>query len=75
MQSSFDDTARRAASAHANFVEVLAELGDIDEAAAHKVKNLYLRHRLAKLDIGIGRISVKHGALLDRDVIRRAVAM
>ena len=72
---SFKDMAKRAEIAHANFIETLTRLGEIDEPAAHKVKNLYLRHRIAKLDLGIGRINVKHGAFLDRDVIRRAVAM
>lgn len=67
--------AQRRERAHAAFVETLAYLGDLDEAAAHKVKNLYLRHRIAHLGDGVSSLRVKEPLYLSRDVIRRAVAM
>ena len=65
----------RIENGHQAFIEVLQSAGEISRADAIKVKSLYLENRLAKMDTGIGRISVKHGAYLDRDVIRRAVDM
>ncbi len=64
---------QRIENAHQAFIEVLQNAGGISRADAVKVKDFYLKHRLAKTDTGIGRISVKHGAYLDADVIRRAV--
>lgn len=61
--------------AHKAFAETLAYLGDLDEAAAHKVKNLYLRHRIASLGDGVDSMRVKEPVYLTRAVIRRAVAM
>lgn len=66
---------QRIENGHQAFVEVLRAAGDISQADALRVKTLYLKHRLAKMDTGIGRISVKHGAYLERDVIQRAVDM
>lgn len=64
---------QRIENAHESFVETLQRCGDISRADAIKVKTLYLKHRLAKLDTGVGVINVKHGAYLEPDVIRRAV--
>lgn len=54
------------------FLVTLRELGGIDSDEAVKVAALYRKNRITKMDAGIGRVSVKHGAFLDRDVIRRA---
>lgn len=70
-----EDMLHRIENGHQAFIERLQDLGQISRADAIKVKEFYLKNRLAKLDAGIGRISVKHGAYLDRDVIRRAVEM
>lgn len=75
LRGSLSDFAVRETNARANFAETLAAAGGISEGDAIKVMNLYLKSKLAKLDRHIGRISVKHGAYLDRDVIRRAVEM
>ena len=69
------DMLTRIENAHENFIGTLMRWGDVNRADAIKVKNFYIKKRLVKVDTGIGRISVKHGAFLDRDVIRRAVVM
>ncbi len=75
MTSLFADIAHRIDNAHEDFTETLIRLGEFDREDAIKVKNLYLAKKLAKIDIGIGRINVKHGAYLDQDVLTRALAM
>lgn len=67
--------AQRIENAHAAFIETLQGFAGISRADAIKVKALYLKHRLATLDPGIGKIHVKHGAYLEPDVIHRAVDM
>ena len=74
MRQSFKDMAAREAHARDSFVADLAKLGEISEAAAVKVASLYLREGIAKMDYGIGRIQIKHGAFLDKGVIQRAVS-
>ncbi len=75
MTSLFTDIAHRIDNAHEDFTETLIRCGEFDREDAIKVKNLYLAKKLAKIDIGIGRINVKHGAYLDQDVLTRALAM
>lgn len=69
------DIAQRIVNAENNFVQTLIEQGDISRSQAEKVMSFYLKNKLAKMDAVIGRISVKHGAYLDKDVIRRAAGM
>ena len=64
---------QRIENAHQGFIETLQRCGNISRDDAIKVKAYYLKHRLAKLDTGVGVINVKHGAYLDNDVIHRAV--
>ena len=73
--SPFRDIGIRVANAESAFIETLVALGGITEAEAVKVMAYYLKHKLAKLSIGVGAINVKHGAFLDRDVIRRAAEL
>ncbi len=63
----------RIENAHENFVETLMTWGEIPRADAIAVKGFYLKHRIAKLDTGIGRIGVKHGVYLEKSVIKNAV--
>jgi hypothetical protein len=65
--------AARIESAHSSFVETLRGLSSCSEEDAVSVKNLYLKHKLAKMDPVMGRITVKHGSYLDRDVILSAI--
>lgn len=69
------DTAQRIITAHAMFELLLVQMHDISAADAKAVSTLYLKRKLSKLDAVNGRISVKHGAFLDRDVVLRAVVM
>lgn len=69
----FRSVAQRVVNAENDFIEVLMNLGGISHADAVKAMGTMLRLKVAKLDPGIGRINVKNGAYLDRDVIRRAV--
>jgi len=66
--------AERIVRAHIDFIETLMNLSNISREDAVKVKDLYLKNKIAKCDAVIGRISVKHGAFLDKEVILRAVA-
>lgn len=57
--------------AHRNFAEILAAETGLDIVTSERLTDFYLRKKLAKIDAGIGRISVRHGGLLNRDVILR----
>lgn len=72
MRQSFKDMTQRAVNAEAEFIESLQRLGGITKEEAAKVLDLYLEQKIAKIDYGIGRVMVKHGAFLDRDTIRYA---
>ena len=56
------------------FVESVSFFGAINADDAKKVTNFYLKNKIAKQDFIGGRISVKHGAFLDKDTITRALA-
>lgn len=74
MASPYKAISERIVNAENNFVRSVVEIAGCTEAEAVKVMNLYRKTKIAKLDPVIGRISVKHGAFLERDVIMRAVA-
>jgi len=68
---SFNDMATRADNAVVAWRDMLADHGfSADQADA--ILHLYQKGNLVKLDWGIGRYSVKHGAFLDADVLNRA---
>lgn len=64
--------AQRIANAEAGFVQVVMEKGFTHEEAT-KAMHTMLKLKVAKLDVRIGRITVKHGAFLEPAVIRNAV--
>lgn len=67
-------TAARIINAHKVFNATLQGIAGITEEQAKAVTAFYLgKCRAAKMDAVIGRIIVKHGAFLERDVILRAV--
>lgn len=74
MTTSTDDILKRMESAKKTFKETLMYYGKIDEASAEIVMRYYLDKKLAKIDIGIGRVNVKNGALLDKTIIDNVVA-
>ena len=68
-------TALRIINAHKEFNATLINIAGITSEQAEAVTKFYLgKCKAAKLDAVVGRISVKHGAFLDKDVILRAVA-
>lgn len=69
------DMATRIVSAETAFTNTVMVATGCDELTAEKVMRLYLKNKLAKLDATIGRITVKHGAYLEDDVLANAVAM
>lgn len=68
-----EQIARRIINAENAFIETIMNIAGCNKAEAKKVMRLYLKERLAKCDAVIGRITVKHGAYLEADVIRRAI--
>ena len=69
---SFKDMAQRADNAVIQWRDMLADDGfTADQADA--ILRLYLQEKLVRLDWGIGRYSVKHGAFLNVDVLNRAL--
>ena len=69
----FTDIAIRYNNGYTRLVECLAK-STPDHESAERVANYYLKHKIAKIQIGIGQFTVKHGAFLDADVIANAVA-
>lgn len=67
------NTAQRMVNAEAAFIANLMAAGEITKEQAEKVLQAYRRARVVKMDAVVGVISVKHGAFLDRDVIRNAM--
>ena len=64
---------QRLDNAYGNFRTSLMEYGEISEGEAEKVMNLYLKLKVAKIVISMGRIDVKHGVYLEKDVIQNAL--
>ncbi len=75
MSNPYKAIAQRINNAEESFTNALVEIADITTEEAHKVMNLYLKNKLAKLDAVNGTIKVKHGAFLEKDVILNAVAV
>ncbi len=74
MRKSFEDMAQREANACNDFIEyVQAKIG-CDRRDGALLLDFYRRKRLVSIDIGIGRFKVAHGALLDVDVLEKALA-
>lgn len=65
--------ATRIAQAEADFLSLLMEFGGLaTDAEARAALATFRKVRAIKLDAVNGRVNVKHGAFLERDVIRRA---
>lgn len=73
MQQSFKDMAHRMVVAENGFIETLMRCGGITKDEAEKVFRIYRKAKILKNDYAVSRISVKHGAFLNRDVILRAI--
>ncbi len=65
---------QRGENGKAEFVAMLQEQHGFTAADARTILDTYLRLKVAKVDYGIGRIMVKHGAFLDVEPLRNALA-
>jgi len=65
--------AHRIVNAESAFVETLMRCGDLTRDEAIKVLASYRKLKIVKNEYAVSRITVKHGAFLDREVIRRAL--
>lgn len=68
------EVAGRIKRGNAEFERTLIELGGIAAEAAALAREWMSKKKLTKRDFMTGRITVKHGAYLDRDVIGRIAA-
>lgn len=73
-EQSFRNMASRIDTAEAGFIETLMRCGGIPRADAIKVFGFYRKAKIVKNDYAMSRISVKHGAFLDKATIKRAVS-
>ena len=85
MQERFKDMAQRLENAHASLIEIIKINSSITEGeftVSHKpistddattVADYYIKHKLAKLRVNDGGVTIKHGAFLERGVIKRAL--
>jgi hypothetical protein len=73
--NAFKSIAVRMANAENEFIDVLMNLGEISKADAVKVLAVYRKLKVVKMDAVIGRMNVKHGAYLDKEVINNALAL
>ena len=73
----FRRTAEEFHTRHTNvqksLTEVIQKLGRVTLQEAEKVAQYYIKERYVKIDSVGGGYRMKHGAFLDRDVIKRAV--
>jgi len=63
--------AERMVNAQKAFVQLVMEKG-FTRKQAEKIMTVYLKNKIAKLDAAMGRITVKHGAFWELDVLRNA---
>lgn len=75
MTSAFEAIGTRAANGEAAFIKTLQEIANLSDVEGSKVLSLFYKEKIAKMDYGIGRVQVKHGAFMERDVIRRAAGL
>lgn len=74
MKAGFRNVAQRMVNAEADFIDTLCELGGINREQARRVLARYRKDKIVRADAVLGRLLVVHGAFLDRDTIRNAVA-
>ena len=70
--SEYSDIVTRQESAYQNLIDILQQNGAGEFAP--DVAALYLKERIATLDVRIGKCQLKHGAFLESAVIERAIS-
>lgn len=67
--------AQRLANAEQRLLDCLQERGGIDAAQAQVVAAYYRKHKLVRLDAVNGDFTIKHGSLMERDTMLRAIEL
>lgn len=66
---------QRWANAENNFIELCAEMGGFTKAESLHILAVFIKVKAVKLATGIGRYEFTHGAFVDVEVMRRALAI
>lgn len=67
--------ATRLVNAQQGFIDTVREILGCTQEDAEKVFGVYKDKKVLKLDVGIGRYSVKHGAFMEKDVLQNALGL
>ncbi|MDF0506899.1 hypothetical protein POK33_39800 [Burkholderia cenocepacia] len=70
----FKEIAQRIVNAEENFIETVQAITGCSRDEGAKALNTMRKLRVIKLDVGIGRYTVKHGALMGAEALRNAIA-
>lgn len=71
----YKDIAQRIVNAETSFIACMEDEYGLTEDEALRVFNLYMKERIIKIDAVMGSWTVKHGAFLDKETIRKALEM
>lgn len=71
MKKSYLDMAKRADNAVIAWRDMLSD--NFTAKQADKILSVYIKLKIVKLDWGIGRYNVKHGAFLDNNALNNAL--
>jgi hypothetical protein len=72
-QDHLKEIARKSIQASDDLACMFMHIADIDVKQAQDLVQFYIRKKLVKLDLCMGRYTVKHGVYLDREFIEHAV--
>lgn len=75
MRKSFEDMAIREKNAIDRFIAICVEQYGFTEKEGEKILNVYLKEKAAKIDYGIGKVIIKHGAFWNKEVLDRALEL
>lgn len=64
---------QRMVNAERSFINTLIEFGEISREEAARVLSVYIRLKVVKRDLVNSTYIVKHGAFLEKDVIKNAL--
>ncbi|WP_049096450.1 hypothetical protein [Burkholderia cepacia] len=70
----FKAIAQRIVNAEENFIETVQEITGCSREEGAKALSTMRKLRVIKLDVGIGRYTVTHGALMEAEALRNAIA-
>jgi adenylate cyclase len=73
-QDHLNEIARKSLAADEKLHDLFIEIAGISSNEAYQLVNFYKLKKLVKLDLTNTRLTVKHGALLDKEVIDHIVA-